>query len=46
MTEMLFAFDQRNYLNCQTSFRGNGNQEYYLGDFSIEAGVGHRGARR
>jgi AraC family transcriptional regulator, positive regulator of tynA and feaB len=38
MTEMLFAFDQRNYLNCQTSFRGNGNQEYYLGDFSIEAG--------
>jgi AraC-like DNA-binding protein len=38
MTEMLFAFDQRNYLSCQTSFRGNGNQEYYLGDFSIEAG--------
>jgi AraC-like DNA-binding protein len=38
MTETLFAFDQRNYLNCQTSFRGNGNQEYYLGDFSIEAG--------
>ena len=38
MTEMLFAFDQRNYLDCQTSFRGDGNQEYYLGDFSIEAG--------
>jgi AraC family transcriptional regulator, positive regulator of tynA and feaB len=37
MTETLFAFDQRNYLNCQTSFRGDGNQEYYLGDFSIEA---------
>jgi AraC family transcriptional regulator, positive regulator of tynA and feaB len=38
MTETLFAFDQRNYLNCQTSFRGNGNQEYYLSDSSIEAG--------
>jgi AraC-like DNA-binding protein len=37
MTEMLFAFDQRNYLNCQNSFRGTGNQEYYLGDFWIEA---------
>jgi AraC family transcriptional activator of tynA and feaB len=34
MTETLFAFDQRNYLNCQSSFRGNGNREYYLGDFS------------
>jgi AraC family transcriptional regulator, positive regulator of tynA and feaB len=38
MTELLFTFDQRNYLSCQTSFRGNGNQEYYRGDFSIEAG--------
>jgi AraC family transcriptional regulator, positive regulator of tynA and feaB len=38
MTETLFAFDQRNYLNCQATFRGSGNQEYYLGDFSIEAG--------
>jgi len=37
MTETLFAFDQRNYLNCQDSFRGTGNQEYYLGDFWIEA---------
>lgn len=40
MTETLFTFDQRNYLNCQNSFRGSGNQEYYLGDFSIDAGVG------
>jgi AraC family transcriptional regulator, positive regulator of tynA and feaB len=38
MTETLFALDQRNYRNCQSCFRGNDNQEYYLGDFSIEAG--------
>ena len=38
MTETLFAFDERNYLDCQNGFRGNGNQEYYLGDYSIEAG--------
>ncbi len=39
MTDTLFTFDQRNYLNCQDSFRGEGNQEYYLGDFSIDAGA-------
>lgn len=38
MTEMLFAFDERNYLECQNAFRGDNNQEYYLGDYSIEAG--------
>jgi AraC-like DNA-binding protein len=38
MTETLFAFDERNYLDCQNTFRGNGNREYYLGDYSIEAG--------
>jgi AraC family transcriptional regulator, positive regulator of tynA and feaB len=38
MTETLFAFDERNYLNCQKAFRGAKNQEYYLGDYSIEAG--------
>jgi AraC family transcriptional regulator, positive regulator of tynA and feaB len=38
MTETLFAFDQRNYRDCQNSFRGPRNQEYYLGDYSIEAG--------
>ena len=37
MTETLFAFDQRNYRSCQSSFRGSGNQEYYRGDFWIEA---------
>jgi len=36
--EVLFAFDKRNYLECQNAFRGPRNQEYYLGDYSIEAG--------
>jgi AraC family transcriptional activator of tynA and feaB len=38
VTETLFAFDERNYRNCQNAFRGARNQEYYLGDYSIEAG--------
>lgn len=38
MTETLFAFDKRNYRDCQNTFRGAKNQEYYLGDYSIEAG--------
>lgn len=38
MTETLFVFDKRNYLECQNGFRGAKNQEYYLGDYSIEAG--------
>lgn len=38
MTETLFAFDESNYRDCQKSFRGEKNQEYYLGDYSIEAG--------
>jgi AraC-like DNA-binding protein len=38
MTETLFVFDERNYLDCQNGFRGAKNQEYYLGDYSIEAG--------
>jgi AraC family transcriptional regulator, positive regulator of tynA and feaB len=38
MTETLFAFDVRNYLECQNAFRGQKSQEYYLGDYSIEAG--------
>ena len=38
MTETLFAFDERNYQECQQGYRGAGNQEYYLGDYSIEAG--------
>ncbi len=40
MTETLSALDQRNYRNCQSCFRGNPNQEYHLGDFSIEVGSG------
>lgn len=38
MTEKLFAFDERNYHECQTAFRGVNNQEYYLGEYTIEAG--------
>jgi AraC-like DNA-binding protein len=38
VTEKLFAFDERNYHECQSAFRGANNQEYYLGDYTIEAG--------
>jgi AraC-like DNA-binding protein len=38
MTETLFAFNERNYQQCQSHFRGDGNKEYYLGDYTIEAG--------
>ena len=38
MAETLFSFDRRNYRDCQKAFRGVGNQEYYLGDYSIEGG--------
>lgn len=38
MTEKLFAFDERNYHECQTGFRGVNNQEYYLGEYTIDAG--------
>lgn len=38
MTEKLFSFDQRNYLDCQQAYRGEKQQEYYLGDYTIEAG--------
>lgn len=38
MTEKLFAFDERNYHECQNTFRGHNNQEYYLGEYSIDGG--------
>ncbi len=38
MTETLFEFNRRNYRDCQRSYRGEKNQEYYLGDYTIEAG--------
>ncbi|MDR3417189.1 MAG: AraC family transcriptional regulator [Nevskia sp.] len=38
MAETLFAFDKRNYRDCQTAFRGTRNQEYYLGDYTIDPG--------
>ncbi len=36
MTETLFEFDKHNYLTCQQHYRGSGDQEFYLGDYSIE----------
>ena len=38
MAETIFAFDESNYQRCQEGFRGAGNQDYYLGDYSIETG--------
>lgn len=38
MTETLFVFDKGNYRECQNTYRGEKNQEYYLGDYVIEAG--------
>jgi AraC family transcriptional activator of tynA and feaB len=38
MSETLFTFDKDNYQQCQQSYRGDDNQEYYLGDYTIEAG--------
>lgn len=38
MKENIFAFDERNYQNCQKAYRGARSEEYYLGDYSIEAG--------
>lgn len=38
MSEPLFTFDKNNYQQCQETYRGDNNQEYYLGDYSIEAG--------
>lgn len=39
MTETLFAFDERNYRQCQQAYRGEKEQEYYLGDYRIEGGA-------
>ena len=36
MTETLFEFDNHNYRSCQSAYRGSRNQEFYLGDYSIE----------
>jgi AraC-like DNA-binding protein len=39
MAETLFAFDEGNFRDCQSQFRGAKNQEYYLGDYAIEPGA-------
>lgn len=36
--ETLFAFDNRNYRDCQSAYRGVRNGEYYSGEYSIEPG--------
>lgn len=38
MTEQIFSFNERNYQDCQSTFRGENNQDYYLGEYSINAG--------
>ncbi len=37
MTEILFVINERNFRECELAFRGERNQEYYLGEYSIEA---------
>lgn len=39
MLESLFSFDETNYRACQKFFRGNDNQEYYLGEYAIDDGA-------
>ncbi len=38
MTETLFQFDECNYQRCQDGYRGERQQEYYLGNYTIDAG--------
>jgi AraC-like DNA-binding protein len=48
MAEPLFALDRANYHDCQSLFRGERAQEYYRGDYWVEAadGVDVRAERR
>jgi AraC family transcriptional regulator, positive regulator of tynA and feaB len=39
MAETVFKFDRRNFQDCQNTFRGADNREYYGGEYSIEAGT-------
>lgn len=38
MSETLFKFDASNFRECQKLYRGPHSGEYYLGDYTIEAG--------
>ena len=38
MSETLFVLDKGNYQECQEAYRGENNQEYYLGEYSIDSG--------
>jgi AraC-like DNA-binding protein len=37
--ELIFAFDDRNFRECQDRYRGARNLEYYGGDYTIDAGA-------
>lgn len=37
MSETLFALDRGNYRDCHRLYRGPRNEEYYLGDYSLES---------
>ena len=37
MTQTLFEFNKSNYHHCQSAYRGEKNQEYYLGNYTIES---------
>ncbi len=39
MAETLFTFNKNNYQDCQQSYRGDKNQEYYLGEYAIDSGA-------
>lgn len=38
MKQTLFAFNERNYRQCQQAFRGADQQEYYKGEYAIDGG--------
>lgn len=40
MAQTLFEFNKSNYQHCQNAYRGDNNQEYYLGDYTIESRPG------
>ncbi|MDE8650977.1 helix-turn-helix transcriptional regulator [Novosphingobium album (ex Liu et al. 2023)] len=37
MTEIIFQFDRRNFADCQRHFRGQDRDEYYEGEYAIDA---------
>jgi len=37
MSEIIFSFDEQNFQSCQEKYRGDRDQEYYCGDYMIDA---------